>query len=100
MSDVLTRATETTDAKLGFKDRRRAGRIENATPELIALMRKPSADAIEDVALYDAAGIAQSAADDHMTTIKFGQVAYCLGAVGICAAGWFFALQALAALWS
>lgn len=37
-------------------ERRRPGRIENASPELIALMRKPSNAARVRVALYDAPG--------------------------------------------
>lgn len=37
-------------------ERRRPGRMENVTPELIALMRKPDQAARMRVALYDAPG--------------------------------------------
>lgn len=35
-------------------ERRRVGRIEGASPELIALMRRPSADTLRAIRLYDA----------------------------------------------
>lgn len=38
----------------GVTERRRAGRIANPSPELIALMRKPSAEVRRRLALYDA----------------------------------------------
>ena len=77
-------------------ERRRPGRIENASPELIALMRKPSAEAIKNVALYDAPNFVLPAADTSisvMHVMRFGM------AFGICAAGWMAVFRAMMVAW-
>ena len=53
MNDVIVRANNTGAVVV---ERRRPGRVADVSPELIALMRAPSASARVRVAMYDAPG--------------------------------------------
>ena len=93
MSDLLTRPIAATT---GFVERRRPGRIENASPELIALMRKPThADRIR-VALYDAPNFIPPAEIPRSDQRIFGRV---LLAMVACSAGCTAAFKAMVMLW-
>ena len=68
----------------GLADRRRPGRADNVSPELIALMRKPSSAARMRVALYDAPGfLLPPAPARRPSRLGFGRAAM---AVTTCAA--------------
>ena len=109
MVDIMTKPNVSTQdqtmtppapvQQAGLQDRRRPGRIENPSPELIALMRKPSAAAIQQVALYDAPHFVLPTAGADTSGISVMQVMRFATAFGICAAAWMAALKMMMVMW-
>lgn len=81
------------------QNRRRPGRLENPSPELIALMRKPSVEAVHNVALYDAPNFVLPDASHDGTEISLVKLGRFAIAFGICAAGWMAAFKLMMMNW-
>ena len=86
-----------TDAVIA--NRRRPGRLADPSPELIALMRRPTAEAANRVALYDAPNfvpppIRGDFGLDLIHLMRFG------AAFTLCAAGWVAAFRIMMLMWA
>ena len=79
-------------------ERRRPGRIENASPELIALMRKPNQAARIRVALYDAPGFMVGSEHRRPALTRRGMVHMVMASVG-CSAACAVAFKAMLVFW-
>lgn len=78
-------------------DRRRPGRLQNPSPELIALMRRPSDEAVRRVALYDAPNFVPPAPPpDRIDLVQFARFA---AAFAICAAAWTAMFKMMMMAW-
>ena len=79
-------------------ERRRPGRIANASPELIALMRKPTPAARMRVALYDAPGFLLPEAPRARPADR-RSLARCAVAMAACSVLCTAAFQGMIAVW-
>ena len=79
-------------------ERRRPGRMENASPELIALMRKPDQAARLRVALYDAPGFLLPDAHRRPPASRRGATRLAVAMVA-CSARCTAAFQAMLTIW-
>ena len=98
LADVVNTAPHTS-AHTDVTDRRRAGRMHNPSPELIALMRKPTLQAKARVALYDAPNFILPSAEPRFSAPNPWHMARMVGAATICVTGWASALALMVAYW-
>ena len=97
MADTMIQETAA-GATWPQQDRRRPGRMSNPSPELIALMRKPTAEARRRVALYDAPNfvLQQQESSRRGKPVKMLHV---VGALAISGGAFGGAFSAMMVLW-
>ncbi len=98
MTDIITTERRAaTEQQATVRDRRRPGRLENPSPELIALMRKPTEDAIRKVAMYDAPHFVPPTPDGMEVSLvqlfRFGT------AFAVCALAWMAVFKTMMVFW-
>ena len=98
MVEIVTQPKDQLQDAIGG-ERRRPGRLSNPSPELIALMRKPSAEAIKRVQLYDAPHFVPPPDPRDGTEISLMKLGRFAMAFGICAAGWMAAFKLMMMNW-
>lgn len=95
MSDTLMIDVTTTSVQA---ERRRPGRIQNSSPELIALMRQPTPSAVARIELYDAPNFVPTST----VSIACPHPAHfvrMVGATGFCVLAWSGAFASMIVLW-
>lgn len=85
------------EAPSGFVERRRPGRSDDVSPELIALMRKPTTEARLRVMLYDAPNFVLPQAPAHRRS-PYHAVRMTV-AVASCSLVWAAAFRGMMLLW-
>lgn len=106
MSDIITPDSTVTlagpviqpgDAWTTQLERRRPGRNDNVSPELVALMRKPTTEARLRVMLYDAPNFVLPQASGHRRS-PYHAIRMTM-AVAACGLGWAMAFRGMMLLW-
>ena len=98
MTNTFVQDRPVTQAGTIVGERRRPGRIANPSPELIALMRKPSAEAVKRLALYDAPNFVLPQ-ETTRARVHPGHSVRILCAVCICIGFWGGAVTAMMSAW-
>lgn len=99
VSLTVTPAAQPGEAWPTHLERRRPGRRDDTSPELVALMRKPTAEARLRVMLYDAPNFVLPGPDASRGRINPWHAVRMAGAVAGCSLVWAAAFHAMMLLW-